>query len=101
VTLWNWMTLTIQKTGIRRRHEEGLGVTRTVTLRSGGPQFAEGGVLTALGLVVSEHVDKLALFEPAVRVLEKNVTEDAVSFTLDIAENCPKSLDFLVSVGIR
>jgi len=71
-------------------------VTRTVTLRSGGRRFAEGGVLTALGLVVSEHVDKLALFEPAVRVLKKNVTEDAVSFTLDIAENCPKSLDEIV-----
>lgn len=67
-----------------------------VTVRSGGPRFAEGGALTPLGMVVSEHIDKLALFEPKVRVVEKCVTEDAVSFTLDIAEGGPKSLDEIV-----
>ena len=39
--------------------------------------------LTPIGLVVSEHVDKLAYLEPGVTVLAKTVREQELEFVLD------------------
>ena len=36
--------------------------------------------LTPLGLVISEHIDKISFFEPAIAVCDKTITPDAVTF---------------------
>ena len=52
--------------------------TNIITIKSGGRQF-----VGPLALVVGEHIDKLPLFEPGLRVLDKEVTPDEVRFTLE------------------
>lgn len=52
--------------------------------------------LTALGLVVSEHVDKVAFFEPSVTVLSKEVGGHSVRFVLRRAKAAGKSIDDIV-----
>ena len=49
-----------------------------IAIKSGGRQF-----VGPLALVVGEHVDKLPLFEPGLRVLDKEVTPDEVRFVLE------------------
>ena len=60
---------------------------------------AEAGALlalTPLGLVVSEHVDKLGFFEPSVTVCDKTVLPDRLIFTLRLDDTVQKTLDEIV-----
>lgn len=57
---------------------------------------AAGIVLSPLGLVVSEHVDKIGFFEPGVEVLDKEVLPDRICFTLRIGEDAGKSVEEIV-----
>lgn len=52
--------------------------------------------LTPLGLVVSEHVDKLGFFEPSVTVCDKTVLPDRLVFTLRLDDTVQKTLDEIV-----
>ena len=57
----------------------------------------EAGIaLSPLGLVVSEHVDKIGFFEPGVEVLGKEILPDRVRFTLRLGDACGKSLEEIV-----
>ena len=48
---------------------------------------SEAGIaLSPLGLVVSEHVDKIGCFEPAVEVLDKEVLPDRIRIVLRVAD---------------
>lgn len=76
-----------------------------ITIRTAGrpfdEEFAESDGtlavrLTALGLVISEHVDKIAFFEPSVTVLSKEVGGDSVRFVLRRANAAGKSMDDIV-----
>lgn len=53
----------------------------------------DGFRFSPLGLVVAEHVDKIAFFEPAVTVVDKEVQPDAIRFTLRIIEPLQKPLE--------
>lgn len=52
--------------------------------------------LTPLGLVVSEHIDKISFFEPAITVCDKTITPDTVTFVLRCADTLEKSLEEVV-----
>ena len=52
--------------------------------------------LTPLGLVISEHIDKISFFEPAIAVCDKTITPDAVTFVLRCDEALAKSLEEVV-----
>ena len=52
--------------------------------------------LTPLGLVVSEHIDKIGFFEPSVRVRDKEIAPDRVTFTLLCADTLAKPLEEIV-----
>ena len=52
--------------------------TKIITIKSGGRQF-----VGPLALVVGEHIDKLPLFEPGLRVLDKEVTPEEVRFVVE------------------
>ena len=58
----------------------------TVVLKT-SRMLTEGGeglpTLTPIGLVISEHVDKLAVLEPGVTVIDKAVRERELEFVLD------------------
>lgn len=57
----------------------------------------EAGIaLTPLGLVVSEHVDKIGFLEPAVEVVGKEILPDRVRFTLRLGDACGKSVEEIV-----
>ena len=57
----------------------------------------EAGIaLSPLGLVVSEHVDKIGFFEPGVEVLGKEMLPDRVRFTVRLAEERSKPLEEIV-----
>ena len=48
---------------------------------------SEAGIaLSPLGLVVSEHADKIGFFEPVVEVLEKEVLPDRIRIVLRVAD---------------
>lgn len=57
---------------------------------------AAGIALSPLGLVVSEHVDKIGFFEPGVEVLDKEVLPDRIRIVLRVAENMAKPLEEIV-----
>lgn len=52
--------------------------------------------LTPLGLVISEHIDKIGFFEPAVTVCDKTIAPDAVTFVLRCDEALAKPLEDVV-----
>ena len=57
----------------------------------------EAGIaLSPLGLVVSEHIDKIGFFEPGVEVLGKEILPDRVRFALRLGDACGKSLEEIV-----
>lgn len=62
------------------------------------PDGDQGGILslTPLGLVISEHIDKISFFEPALTVLDKTVEPDRVSFVLRCREPLAKPLDEII-----
>ena len=64
--------------------------------RSLGEETAEGFRFSPLGLVVAEHVDKIAFFEPSISVLEKEVHPDRIHFTLLRHGDFPKPLDEII-----
>lgn len=55
-----------------------------------------GIALSPLGLVVSEHVDKIGFFEPSVEVVAKEILPNSVRFTLRLADGCGKSIEDIV-----
>lgn len=55
-----------------------------------------GIVLSPLGLVVSEHVDKIGFFEPGIEVLGKEILPDCVRFTVRLPEKRSKPLEEIV-----
>ena len=55
-----------------------------------------GIALSPLGLVVSEHVDKIGFFEPGVEVLDKEVLPDRIRFALRIGDDAGKSVEEIV-----
>ena len=58
---------------------------------------SEAGIaLSPLGLVVSEHVDKIGFFEPGVEVLDKEILPDRVRFTLRMGNDGGKSVEEIV-----
>lgn len=58
---------------------------------------SEAGIaLSPLGLVVSEHVDKIGFFEPGVEVLDKEILPDRIRFTLRIGDDVGKSVEEIV-----
>lgn len=61
-----------------------------------GEETAEGFRFSPLGLVVAEHVDKIAFFEPSVSVLEKEVRPDRIRFTLLRRSDAQKPLDEII-----
>ncbi len=67
-----------------------------ITLHTTGRKFMADGVLTPLGLVVSEHIDKLAFLEPGVQIVSKEVTERALRFSLRLSDSVAKSLDEII-----
>lgn len=64
-----------------------------VRIKSAGKTF-EGP--SPLGLVVSEHVDKIAYFEPTIEILDKEVDVNGIRFTMRLSDECPKSVDEIV-----
>ncbi len=58
--------------------------------------FAGEEGLSPLGLIVSEHVDKLAFLEPGVRVVGKEVTATELRFTLAPGASVTKLLDEII-----
>lgn len=52
--------------------------------------------LTPLGLVISEHIDKISFFEPAITVCDKTVLPDRLVFTLRLDDTVQKTLDEIV-----
>lgn len=68
-----------------------------IELRSGGRAWiAEDGRPTPLGLIVSEHVDKIGFFEPTVAVVEKELLPDRIRFVLRHDEQMHQRLDEIV-----
>ncbi len=61
-----------------------------------GKVFATDEGLSSLGLIVSEHVDKLAFLEPGVRVLGKEVRATELRFTLAVGASVTKSPDEII-----
>lgn len=58
---------------------------------------SEAGIaLSPLGLVVSEHADKIGFFEPAVEVLDKEVLPDRIRIVLRVADGLTKPLEEIV-----
>lgn len=66
---------------------------RMTTTRRFGEMTPDGFRFSPLGLVVAEHVDKIAFFEPAVTVVDKDVQPDAIRFTLRIIDPLQKPLE--------
>ena len=76
-----------------------------ITVRTSGPTLGEieedavGSISvrpTALGLVVSEHVDKIGFFEPALEVVEKDLQPDRIRFVVRFAGELTKPLEEVV-----
>ena len=76
-----------------------------ITVRTSGPTLGEivedavGGISvrpTALGLVVSEHVDKIGFFEPALEVVEKDLQPDRIRFVVRVVGEMRKPLEEIV-----
>ena len=58
---------------------------------------SEAGIaLSPLGLVVSEHVDKIGFFEPGVEVRDKEILPDRIRFTLRMGNDGGKSVEEIV-----
>ena len=75
------------------------GMKKTVVLKTSKKlTVGEGPVpaLTPIGLVVSEHVDKLAFLEPGVAVIAKTVRERELEFVLDLGSATSKPLEEIV-----
>lgn len=66
--------------------------------RFGSDEGASGAgiALSPLGLVVSEHVDKIGFFELGVEVLDKEILPDRIRFTLRIGDDAGKSVEEIV-----
>ena len=73
------------------------GETVDVTVPVNRTLLSPSGELTPIGLVIAEHVDKIAFFEPSVTVLEKEVLPSALRFTLRLAASASKPLDEIVA----
>lgn len=76
-----------------------------VVVKAAGPILGEivedavGGISvrpTALGLVVSEHVDKIGFFESALEVVEKEILPDAIRFVVRVEGELAKPLEEIV-----
>lgn len=58
---------------------------------------SEAGIaLSPLGLVASEHVDKIGFFEPGVEVRDKEILPDRIRFTLRMGNDGGKSVEEIV-----
>jgi len=57
---------------------------------------AAGIALSPLGLVVSEHADKIGFFEPAVEILDKEVLPDRIRIVVRVADGPTKPLEEIV-----
>lgn len=71
----------------------------TIRVKANRPLTVGAGELprlTPLGLVVAEHVDKLAFMEPGVTVVSKAVRDRELEFTLELAPNCQKAVTEIV-----
>ena len=66
--------------------------------RFGSDEGASGAgiALSPLGLVVSEHVDKIGFFELGVEVLDKEILPDRIRFTLRMENDGGKSVEEIV-----
>ncbi len=58
-----------------------------------GRAFVEDDRLSPIGLVVSEHVDKIALMEPGVEVVEKEVFPSRIRFVLRLSPTVAKPVE--------
>lgn len=82
---------------IVRMTDEGERIEIVLRTRlSLGEETEEGFRFSPLGLVVAEHVDKIAFFEPSVSVLEKEVRPDRIRFTLLRRGDAQKPLDEII-----
>ena len=58
---------------------------------------SEAGIaLSPLGIVVSEHADKIGFFEPAVEILDKEVLPDRIRIVVRVADGPTKPLEEIV-----
>lgn len=53
----------------------------------------DGFRFSPLGLVVAEHIDKIAFFEPGLSVIDKEIQPDALRFALRITGSLQKPLE--------
>jgi len=71
-----------------------------ITLHTSRPLCEESAAplsrLTPLGLVVSEHADKIGFFEPAVEIIDKEISAHAVRITLRVAGTLEKPVGEIV-----
>ncbi len=71
------------------------GITVEIVLES-GRAFVEDDRLSPIGLVVAEHADKIALMEPGVEVVEKEVFPDKIRFVLRLSDAVVKQVEEIV-----